>query len=62
MVTVPILDSRFAVSEARTDAKIEQLKAELLIRMEQIKSELVRWLFLIVIGNAAITAVIQRVH
>jgi len=45
LVTVPILD-------ARLDAFGAELKADL----ERVKAELVRWIFLAMLGNAAISA------
>jgi hypothetical protein len=39
------VDARFAASEARVDAKIEKCKAEL-----------VRWVFLVMLGNVALSA------
>lgn len=83
LVTVPILDARFAESAAKVDsrfaafeakmdarfaesaAKMDARFAEMLVKIEQPKAELVRWLFLVVIGNAAISAVlnaVQRMH
>jgi hypothetical protein len=66
------VDARFATLEAKidarfaaADARMDQIKAELLVRMEQIKADLVRWLFLLVVGNAAVSAalnVILLVH
>ncbi len=45
LVTTPVLDARFAASEAR-----------MLARMESIKSELVRWVFMVMLGNVGLTA------
>lgn len=59
------LEAKIEQVKVELEVKIEQVKAELLVQMHQIKAELVRWLFLVVIGNAAIAAVlnaIQRVH
>jgi hypothetical protein len=56
---------RMEQTKSELEFKIEQTKSDLLVRMEQIKADLVRWLFLVVLGNAAIAAVlnaIQRVH
>jgi hypothetical protein len=45
LVTVPILDARLMASEARMEA-----------RMEGIRAELVRWVFIVMLGNVALTA------
>jgi hypothetical protein len=45
LVTVPILDARLAALEARMEAKMEGARAEL-----------VRWVFIVMLGNVALTA------
>jgi len=45
LVTVPILDAR-----------LEQLRHELKAAMEEIKADLVRWVFLTMLGNVALGA------
>jgi hypothetical protein len=45
IVTVPILDAR-----------LQELKALLEIKIERTKAELVRWVFLVMLGNVALNA------
>lgn len=45
LVTIPVLDARFAASEAR-----------MMIAIENAKGELVRWVFLVMFGNVALSA------
>jgi hypothetical protein len=48
LVTVPILDAR-----------LQELKSDILrleVRLEQTKAELVRWVFLVMLGNVALSA------
>jgi hypothetical protein len=45
LVTVPILDARLLALEARMDAK-----------MGGVKADLVRWVFIVMLGNVALTA------
>jgi hypothetical protein len=85
LVTVPILDSRFAASEAKMDARFAASEAKADIRfaafeakvdarfakvdscfaalegrfdakLEKAKAELVRWVFLVMLGNVALSA------
>lgn len=65
LVTVPVMDMRFAAFEAKMDVRFAQVDAKL----EQFKAELVRWVFLVMLGNVALsvgaTAVVnflQRGH
>jgi hypothetical protein len=62
-VTVPILDARLQELKAETrialmglegklSASVQELKAE----MERNKAELVRWVFLVMLGNVALSA------
>jgi hypothetical protein len=50
IVTVPILDARLQELKALLEIKI----AELGTRIERTKSELVRWVFLVMLGNVAL--------
>jgi hypothetical protein len=52
LVTVPIFDAR--LQELKSD--ILRSIAELETRMERAKAELVRWVFLVMFGNVALTA------
>lgn len=65
LVTVPVMDMRFAAFEARMDVRFAQVDAKL----EQFKAELVRWVFLVMLGNVALSAgatavvnFLQRAH
>jgi hypothetical protein len=51
-VTVPILDAR--LQELKAEIRISQMSLE--TKMEGIKAELVRWVFLVMLGNVALTA------
>ena len=66
-VTVPILDARLqalkaemSVSlislEGRLSASIQELKTELKTEMERTKADLVRWVFLAMLGNVTLSA------
>jgi hypothetical protein len=50
LVTVPILDARLLAMEARLEA-----------RMGGIRAELVRWVFVVMLGNVALTAGITAI-
>jgi hypothetical protein len=57
------LDHRFGELESKVDrtfgeldAKIDRRCGELEIAMERIKAELIRWVFLVMLGNVALTA------
>jgi hypothetical protein len=52
IVTVPILDARLQELKALLEVKI----AEMGTRIERTKSELVRWVFLVMLGNVALNA------
>lgn len=69
LVTVPILDARFTASEAKVDARVTALEARLDAKLEKTKAELVRWVFLVMLGNVAVSVgatallnAIQRGH
>jgi hypothetical protein len=51
-VTVPILDAR--LQEIKAEIRLSQMSLE--TKMEGIKAELVRWVFLVMLGNLALTA------
>jgi hypothetical protein len=53
IVTTPILDTRIA----QLEVKLENRFAELSTRIEGTKAELVRWVFLVMLGNVALNAV-----
>jgi hypothetical protein len=52
LVTVPILDAR--LQELKSD--VLRLGAEFETKLERTKAELVRWVFLVMLGNVALTA------
>ena len=63
LVTVPILDARLLSLESKLTASIQDLRHELKsdilrleARLEQTKAELVRWVFLAMLGNIALSA------
>lgn len=63
LVTVPILGARLQelktetrISQLSLERKMDSIKAELETRMEAIKADLVRWVFLAMLGNVALTA------
>lgn len=58
LVTVPVLDTRFAAFETKMDGRFAELKGEIAqLRNElyKTKAELVRWVFLVILGNVALT-------
>lgn len=62
-VTVPVLDARFAdlraelrIAIAELDKKIEVTQSRLEKKIEVSKADLVRWVFLVMLGNVALTA------
>jgi hypothetical protein len=46
------MDRRFAETDARVDRKCGDLE----LKMERIKADLVRWVFLVMLGNVALSA------
>ena len=67
LVTVPILDARLLELRTETrialmtlqstlETKMESIKAGLETKMEGIKADLVRWVFLAMLGNVALAA------
>ncbi len=61
LVTVSQLDARLGALEARMMEKMAQLEARMVAKMEGIKSELVRWVFRVMVGNVALTAGITAI-
>jgi hypothetical protein len=62
LVTVAVLDARFVASEARMDARFaavegrfSALEAKMDAALEKTKAELVRWVFLVMLGNVALS-------
>lgn len=63
LVTVPILDSRFASFEAKADSRFASVDARFAAledrfdaKLEKTKAEIVRWVFLVMLGNVALSA------
>jgi hypothetical protein len=63
LVTVPVLDARFAAFEAKVEARFTTLEAQIdaklekvIAKLEQTKADLVRWVFLVMVGNVALSA------
>jgi hypothetical protein len=63
LITVPMLDDRFAVFEARMDihfaaieARFTTVEAKFTAALERTKAELVRWVFIVMLGNVALSA------
>jgi hypothetical protein len=61
-VTVPILDSRLhgvsaeiRVLEGKLDASTQRLGAELNAKLAEMEAKLVRWVFLVMLGNVALS-------
>jgi hypothetical protein len=94
LVTVPVMDARFAAVEAKmdrrfsevdsrfaaldakidvrfaaVDARFETLEARMDAKIEKCRADLVRWVFLVMLGNVALSAgatavlnFLQRAH
>ncbi len=63
------VDARFAALEAKMDARFSELHAQVDAKIEKCKAELVRWVFLVMLGNVALSAgatavlnFLQRTH
>jgi hypothetical protein len=50
------LESKVDRTFGELDAKIDRRCGELETAMERIKAELIRWVFLVMLGNVALTA------
>ena len=55
LVTVPVLDGRFAASNAEMKAGFASLEAKWSAAHEKSKAELVRWVILVLLGNGALS-------
>ena len=49
------MDARFAASEAKVDARFLAFEAKMEAALQKTKAELVRWVFLAVLGNVALS-------
>jgi hypothetical protein len=56
LVTVPILDARLQELKSELKSDVLRLGAEFETKLERTKAELVRWVFLVMLGNVALTA------
>ena len=61
-VTVPILDARLhevraeiRVLEGKLDASIKELNAKIEAKLAEMEARLVRWIFLVMLGNVALS-------
>ena len=68
LVTVAILDARFAASESKLevrfaaiDSRFTTLEAKMDAALEKTKAELVRWVFLVMLGNVALSVAANAV-
>jgi hypothetical protein len=64
IITTPILDARVAQLEAKIDTRAAQLEAKidtqvarLEVKIESVKAELVRWVFVAMLGNAVLSTI-----
>jgi hypothetical protein len=55
------IDARFAAAEAKTDARFVALEAKMNAALEKTKAELVRWVFLVMLGNVALSVAANAV-
>jgi hypothetical protein len=55
LVTVPILDARLAASNAEMKAGFASSEANCSVALEKTKTEVVRWVFLVLLGNVALS-------
>jgi hypothetical protein len=79
LVTVAVLDARFAAAESKTDARFAAVDARFVAlegkidarfaaseakmdaALEKTKAELVRWVFLVMLGNVALSVAANAV-
>jgi hypothetical protein len=55
------IDARFAAAEAKTDARFAASEAKMTAALEKTKAELVRWVFLVMLGNVALSVAANAV-
>jgi len=61
IITVPILDTRIAQLDTRItrlEAKLDTQVAQLEVKIESVKSELIRWVVGVMLGNIALNVAI----
>jgi hypothetical protein len=64
LITIPILDTRVTQLEAKIDTQVARLEARidtqvarLEVKIESVKAELVRWVFVAMVGNAVLSTI-----
>jgi hypothetical protein len=55
------MEARFAVAEAKTEARIAASEAKMDAALQNTKAELVRWVFLVMLGNVALSVAANAV-
>jgi hypothetical protein len=55
------IDARFAVAEAKTDARFAASEAKMDAALQKTKAELIRWVFLVMLGNVALSVAANAV-
>jgi hypothetical protein len=55
LITVAVLDARFLTFEAKMDARFAASEGKWNAALEKTKAELVRWVFLVMLGNVALS-------
>jgi hypothetical protein len=55
------IDGRFTAAEAKTDARFAASEAKMNAALEKTKAELVRWVFLVMLGNVALSVAANAV-
>jgi hypothetical protein len=63
LVTVPVQDARLSALESKMEAKFGALESKMEARIggletkiESVRADVVRWVFLVMLGNVAISA------
>jgi hypothetical protein len=56
-----VIDARFFALEAKTDARFAASEAKMNAVLEKTKAELVRWVFLVMLGNVALSVAANAV-
>jgi hypothetical protein len=56
-----VIDARFFALEAKTDARFAASEAKMNAALEKTKAELVRWVFLVMLGNVALSVAANAV-
>ena len=55
------MEARFAAAEAKTEARFIALEAKMDAALQKTKAELVRWVFLVMLGNVALSVAANAV-